>query len=295
VRSAAGNNVWPRSPVPLPCRDAADTLPRPAAYRDALGAELTDREQRFVLPREQHVADLTLHERIRRAAGAAVEHRNAGVQFRHERLRLRLGRRHALARRRVVKGRPVAAELAMQDRAPGRQVIPPGAPGSLRIGRDDLHARLEQIGPIADLLRISLPHQKDDRRGVRRAVVGEAGLPVRAEPLALTLYGVDVVRQRKRNDVRCETVDHGPRLGAGARVRLLDREALTSALFPVRCERFIEIAVELARRVVAHVEQRQAIARAVAAVAARSEQRGAGKEHCYPDHAAIPSLSRAGR
>ena len=67
--------------------------------------------------------------------------------------------------------------------APGGEIIPARAAAGLRVGRDDLDARADQVVPIVDLLRIALADQEDDRRIIRRAVVRQARLPVGRDQL----------------------------------------------------------------------------------------------------------------
>ena len=45
----------------------------------------------------------------------------------------------------------------------------------------------EQIGPVVNVLRIALADEEDDRRRVRRAVVGSRDLPDRGQALAVDL------------------------------------------------------------------------------------------------------------
>src|SRR5262245_56117996 len=49
-----------------------------------IGPKVLDREQRFVLPRQQNIADATLHEGRGRAACAGVEHRYVLIEPTHE-------------------------------------------------------------------------------------------------------------------------------------------------------------------------------------------------------------------
>ncbi len=58
------------------------------------------REQRLVLPREQHVADAALHERVRGRARARVLHGHVAVQLADELLGFRLRRGDAVRRQR---------------------------------------------------------------------------------------------------------------------------------------------------------------------------------------------------
>jgi hypothetical protein len=189
-------------------------------------------------------------------------------------LRRGLRRSDVLCSSRVIELRQVAVQLQLQLGAPGREIVPARAARGLRIRGNDRDAGLHQVGPVVDLLRIALAHQEHDRRGVRRAVLREACLPVRAEPLALALNGIDVVRECKRDDVRRQPVDHGAGLTARAAVRLLDRDLLAGARLPVFGKLGVQIAIQLARRVIAHIQQRDVLARAIAGVVARAAARG---------------------
>ena len=104
------------------------------------------------------------------------------------------------------------------------------------------------------------------------------GLPLRTRNTIVDVYGVllcgsrfcqsagrsfavfgdrvDVVGERERHDVGVETVDHRARLLARAAVRLADRDLLAGLRLPMLGEGRVECLVELARRVVGNVEQR---------------------------------------
>jgi hypothetical protein len=51
---------------------------------------------------------------------------------------------------------------------PGRKIVPAGASGGLRIGRNHLDALFEEIVPVLDPLGIALTDQEDDGRGIGR-------------------------------------------------------------------------------------------------------------------------------
>ncbi len=206
---------------------------------ELVGAEILHREERLVLPGDQHVADAALRERRRRAARARIEHRHVLIQLRDERL-----------------GRGGAAARLLQRPGPGREVVPARAARGLRVRRDHRHAGLRQVAPVLDALGIALAHQEHDRRGVRRAVVRQARLPVGRQQLALRRDRVDVVGERERDHVGRQAVDHRARLLARAAVRLADGDVLARLLLPVGRERLVVVVVQLARRVVGHVEQR---------------------------------------
>jgi len=88
-----------------------------------------------------------------------------------------------------------------------------------------------------------------------RAVVCEALLPVGRDLAGLLGDGVDVVGQRQRDDIGFESVDYRTCLLAGAAVRLLDGDVFAGLALPVLGELGVEFLIELARRIVGHVEQ----------------------------------------
>ena len=199
----------------------------------------SERQIRFVLPCEKHVADAALHEGRGRSARAGIEHRHVLVQRGHELTRLRL----------------VAAVLLPRV-FPRGKIVPARAARCLRVRRDDLDARLHQIVPVLDALRVALAHEKHDRRRVWRAVVRQELDPARRDQPALR-DGLDVVRERERHHVGLEPVDDRARLRARSGMRLADRDFL-SARFrrPVLGERFVERAVQLACGIVGDVQER---------------------------------------
>ncbi len=169
-------------------------------------AELIQRQEGLVLPRQQNVADAAPHERRGRGPRPRVEHRDIAIELADEVLDLGL----------------VAIETILGP-GPGGEQIPARAARRLRIGRQHLYVRPDGVAPILDILGVALAHQKDDRGRVRGAVVGQAPAPVACN-LARVLHDrVDVRLQRERHDVGLEPVDHGARLRTGAAMRLLDR------------------------------------------------------------------------
>jgi len=76
-------------------------------------------------------------------AGAGIEHGDVLVERLHEFEALGL----------------VAAVLRIRERPCGEE-IPAGAAGGLRIGRDHLHAVLDEVRPVLDALRVSLRTRK---------------------------------------------------------------------------------------------------------------------------------------
>jgi len=67
---------------------------------------------------------------------------------------------------------------------------------------------------------------------------------------------IDVVREGQRDDVGLQAVDHGTGLLAGAAMRLPDRHVVARPGLVLARERGIEVLVQLTRRVVGHVQQR---------------------------------------
>jgi hypothetical protein len=172
-----------------------------------------------------------------RAARAGVEHRDVLVQ---------LGD--------VVLGLGLAAVLLLGV-GPGGEEVPARAAGGLRVGGDHFHARLDQIVPVLDLLGIALAHQEHDGRGVRRAGLRQALLPVLGQQLAELADLVDVAGQGQGHHVGLEAVDHRAGLLARAAVRLLHGHRLVALGLPVLAERGVVLLVQLAGRIVGHVEQ----------------------------------------
>src|SRR6266511_864622 len=155
---------------------------------------LGERELRLVFVREQHVA-LAAEERLQRLARALVLHGDV-VEERVEvldRLRVRL----ALAPLRAVRGHHV----------------PAGAARGERVRRDHVDARLDQVFPVLDVLRVAVADDEDDDRARDEALV------LVLVPRLVDETGgderVEVGLQRQVDDVRGLAGDHG----AGLRLR----------------------------------------------------------------------------
>ena len=224
---------------------------------ELVGSDLAHREQRLVLPGEQHVAETVVHEGGRGTACAGVEHRYVRVQLAQK-----------LARTLVV-----AARLRARPR-PGGQVVPAGAARGLRVRGDHRHAAPHQIAPVVDTFWVARAHHEDDGRGVGRAVIGQQALPVDRQQPAGGGDRVDIGRERQRHDVRRVAFDDRAGLRRRAAVRHLDTHLLSRLRLPVAAEGRVDFRVQLARRVVGDVAQRDALGvRAAAARAAAGEQR----------------------
>ncbi|MNK73376.1 hypothetical protein D3C87_928710 [compost metagenome] len=205
---------------------------------ELLGAEFLQRQEGFVFPGQQHVAHAALHEGDGRAARAGVEHGHVLVQVADEFL-----------------GLGFTAVLALGE-FPGREVVPAGAARGLGVGGDHLHAGLDQVVPVLQALGVALLHQEHDGRGVGGGVVRQALLPVGLDEAAVRGQGVDVAAQRQRGHVGIDAVDDRTGLLARAAVRLLDAHVLAGLGLPVLGEGLVVVHVQLAGRVVRHVQQR---------------------------------------
>lgn len=137
---------------------------------------------------------------------------------------------------------------------PSGEIVPTGAAGCLRIGRDDADAVANDVGPIVNSFGIAFTDEEDDGGGVGNAVIGEAGGPVGVDDVGLVNDGVDVVGEAEGDDVGLETFDDGAGLLAGAAVGLLDFESLAGFLFPGRGEVVVDFLIEFASGVVRDVE-----------------------------------------
>ena len=146
--------------------------------------------------------------------------------------------------------------MLLQRPGPGGEEIPARAAGGFRVGGDDLDAVLDQVAPVVQALGVALAHQEDDGRGVGRVVVGQRAAPVGADLAGRLGDGVDVGLKRQRDDVGLEPVDDGAGLLAGTGMGVLDAHRLALRLLPVFCEGGVELAIELARRVVGDVDDR---------------------------------------
>ena len=172
--------------------------------------------------------------RRRAALAPGVEHGHILVELRDKILR-----------------RIVAAVFAFRE-FPGREIVPAGAAGGLRVGRDDpstpgFTRSAQSLMPSPDS-----PCARGQHDGARvgRGVVRQTLLPVLRDELGDVVERVHVGRERERDDVGGQAVDDAAGLLARAAVRLLDGDVVASRGFPVRSEGLVEINVELARRVV---------------------------------------------
>lgn len=90
---------------------------------------------------------------------------------------------------------------------------------------------------------LPLRTREDDRRRIRRRIVGELGLPVGRDLAGRLGDGVDIAFEGKRHDVGVEAVDDGAGLGAGTAMRSLDRHRFTAVLLPLGGKGGIEILI----------------------------------------------------
>ena len=189
-----------------------------------------------------------------RPASAGVEHGNVAEEFCNEVLGLRLGLGHCRGLLGIGEFLQVA-QLPLEHVSPGRQVIPARPARGLRMRRNHGNARLNQVGPIVNLLWIPLADEKHDGRGIRRTVMGEPLLPVGWQQAGLLVNRVDVVSQGQRHHRRLQPLDHRAGLLTRAAMRHANCHRLAGRFRPMFGERRVEFLVQLARGVIGNVQQ----------------------------------------
>src|SRR5262249_36965865 len=80
-------------------------------------------------------------------------------------------------------------------------------------------------------------------------------LPIQREKLRSLRDRIDVIRERERNHIGLEAIDHGTGLFSGSAVRPSDRRRFTILLLPLFGECLVDGIVELSRRVIRDVEE----------------------------------------
>jgi hypothetical protein len=229
---------------------------------EIVGAKLGLRQPCLVLPGDQHIAEAALGETVGGAARAGVEQRHMVQQVAHESL-----------------GRGVGGARLALGPGEGGEEVPARAARGLRVGRDDRDIGAHQIGPIADGFRIAGADEEHDSAGVGGGVVGQPGLPVRAEQPAPG-QGVDIGGERQRHDIGLQSFQHGAGLRAGAAMRHVHRDGVARLAAPRGGEGRIDVAIELAGRVVGHVEQRDIGCGGAAGEAKHRQPAGEGRAAC---------------
>ena len=204
---------------------------------EVVTALFLQRQEGFVFPGQQHIADAVVDEGDGRATRSGVEYRNVLVQLGNELLGLRF------------------AAVLLLGKGPGGQQVPARAAGGFRVRRDHCYARLDQVIPVLDALRVALAHQEHDGRGIGRAGIRQALLPVLRDQLAEFVQLVDIPGQRQGHHVGAQTVDHRTGLLARAAMGLLDGYGFIALGLPVLVEGCVEFTVQLTGRVIGHVEQ----------------------------------------
>src|SRR5207249_4484468 len=201
-------------------------------------AKLFDCHDRFVFPRDEYISDSALNEGRRRAARSRIEHRHILEQLPHKFFRPGF-----------------VAPGALQFVAVSSEIVPARPTRGLRVGRDNRDARFYQIVPVLDSLWISLADEEEDGGSVGRTVVRQPPLPVGRQQLCLLSDRVDVISQRQSDDIGGEAVDDGPRLFAGAAVRLPDDDRVAGLFLPIFGEGGVEILIQLTSGVVRNVQE----------------------------------------
>ncbi len=75
---------------------------------------------------------------------------------------------------------------------------------------------LNQVIPVFDALGISFAHEKDNCGSIGRAVVRQALLPIFIDQIAARRDGIDIVRERQRDDIGFQSIDDRAGLLGGA-------------------------------------------------------------------------------
>ena len=212
--------------VPLHHRDRGLGQDADRGHHDfgLVPANLARGENRFVLPGDQDVANLALHERDGGIARAGVLYGDVAEKRLDE-----------------IRGLRLVAIRAGERVAVRGEIIPPRAPGGFGIGGDDRHPGLDQVVPIPDMFGVPFADKKHDGRGVRRAVVGQARLPVGRQQMRVLGDRIDIVCQRQRDHVGRQAVDHRPRLLTAAAVRLADLDIHARLRLPLLGECGVEV------------------------------------------------------
>ena len=128
-----------------------------------------------------------------------------------------------------------------------------------------------------DVLRVALTHQEDDRRGIRRRVIGEFLDPVLVDETCLGNL-IHVIGQGQRDHICLEPIAHRPGLLARTAMRLGEGHVFAGFFFPFLLELRIELREELTGRVIGDIEELLASAAAVCrCIAAAPRQRPHGQ------------------
>src|SRR5215203_3080107 len=151
--------------------------------------------------------------------------------------------------------RPLAPSTTAASSCVVPWLVPARPAARLWIRRDDLDTGLDQVRPIANALRVPFANHEDDGRGVGCAVVREAALPILWQEVAPARDGIDVRRERERDDIGLEPIDDGASLRPRAAMRLVDPDALAALGAPARCERLIDGRIEAPRGIIGGVEK----------------------------------------
>ncbi len=131
--------------------------------------------------------------------------------------RARAEHRHVLVELLDVIARLVLRAAAANDRAPCGQQAELAVAGGLRARRDDRDVRTDEIGPVVDVLRVSLADDEDDGRGVGLRVVRQPLCPAVGDETVL-VQRLDIGGKREGHDIGRKPVDHRAGLARGTAV-----------------------------------------------------------------------------
>ena len=194
-------------------------------------------QEGFVFPGQQHVTNVVVNEGDGRTASTGVQYRHVFIQLLHELLGLGF------------------AAVFLLGVGPGGKEVPACTAGGFRVRGDHFNARLDQVIPVLDAFRVALAHKEHDGRGVRRARLRQAGLPVLRDQLAELVQLVDIASQGQGYHVSFQTIDHRTGLFARTAVGLLKGHGFVAGGGPVLVKRLVVLGIKLTSRVVGRVEQ----------------------------------------
>src|SRR5262249_52548601 len=124
--------------------------------------------------------------------------------------------------------------------------VPLRAAGCFGIGCQDVDARLREIGPVIQILRISRAHRDHHNRSADDAAIGYRSPVVSDQSRVRDL--VDIAFERKHGDVCLEAADYRAGLSATALIRVAKLYVLSGLVFPEFLESGDEsLAIRLAR------------------------------------------------
>src|SRR5579862_3851263 len=114
------------------------------------------------------IADIRQGKGAGRGTGAGIEYVHVLVERFHILLRLRF------------------RTAPRNDGAPGGEGAQLAVTGGFRIGGDDLHTGVQQVGPVVNIFRVTLADHEYDGGRVRLGVIGQTVYPAVGDQTAFT-------------------------------------------------------------------------------------------------------------